>query len=158
MKAADRYINHERLAQLNGKQCLELCRDVLDASGSVMKPRIPSWRLLESYKPNYAKYFRKAEFGECSVCKPAYEVYAVFKSLCLELDPDVSLPATVSIFVRERLCRGTTPEQRHSCEDNLCKHCSFTNYLIFDETLSRKKDKAAACETTFGELLIYHSD
>ena len=143
LHAADRNSNHELFTKLRGQKCLEICTKALKKAGRKMIPRIPSATVLESCRPNYAKYFKKTQFGECSTCKPAYENYSIFASLCRELKDDIKLPTTVSEFVRRRVCRNTLPEKRHECEDNNCKDCSFNNYFITDPSLSGKIQKSS---------------
>ena len=103
-----------------------------------MRPRIPGSTVLEGCRPNYAKYFVKSQFGECSTCKPAYENYTVFLAASKELKPDIFLPATVSQYVRSRVCNTTEGAERHRCEDGKCKECSFTNYFINDPEVEKK--------------------
>ena len=151
LKASDRYSNHELFTNVNGQQCLRMCSAAMTISGRKMKPRIPSIKVLESHRPNYAKYFKRTEFGECSVCKPAYENYILFKRLCKESVPSIPLLATVSQFVRSRVCQGTVGERRHMCEDNLCKGCSFTNYFVVDGNISAAKTRSLASLVSFTE-------
>ena len=150
LHAADRNSNHELFVKLRGQKCTEICTEALKKAGRKMIPRIPSATVLENCRPNYAKYFKKTGYGECSTCKPAYENYAIFASLCRELKDDIKLPATVSEFVRQRVCRNTVGENRHECEDNNCKDCSFTNYFITDNSLTSKQ-KSSACSRSFSE-------
>ena len=115
-----------------------------------MKPRIPGVTVLEACRPNFAKYFKKSDFGECSLCKPAYDNYHVFKRVVYELKEDIKFPATVSLFVRSRVCNSTLGDRRHECEENRCKNCSFINYFIKDVDLPKTKSKYSA-EKTFTE-------
>ena len=150
LHAADRIRNHELFTKLRGQKCLEICTAALKKAGRKMTPRIPSATILERCRPNYAKYFKNTQFGECSTCKPAYDNYSIFTSLCRELKADIQLPTTVSEFVRQRVCRNTSAEKRHECEDNNCKDCSFTNYFITDHSLS-KRLQSSACSMSFSE-------
>ena len=151
MKAADREENHELFVKLRGAECLRICSDTVKGAGRKMKIRVPSRTVLESCRPNYAKYFKKSEFGDCSLCKPSYDNYQLFLRCVLEQKETISLPATVSLFVRSRVCRITKGDRRHECEDHECKHCSFVHYLVEDPTSSKMLKKKFSSSTTFEE-------
>ena len=53
--------------------------------------------------------------------------------------------------VRERVCENSKGHDRHKCEDNICKECTFVNYFVHDPTISEKKAKKVECRTTFTE-------
>ena len=150
MKAGDREENHELFVKIRGEQCLQLCTKSLIDAGRKMSPRVPSVTVLEACRPNFAKYFKKSEFGECSTCKPAYDNYKVFKMSVYELNPDIKLPDTMSQNVRSRICRSTIGDKRHECEDNRCTNCSFINYFVKDDSIS-KVLKVFNCKRTFTE-------
>ena len=151
MKATNRFTNHDLFTELCGAECLEICRASLLRLNRSMKPRVPSVTYLESFRPNYAKYFKQAGYGECSTCKPAYDNYIQFTSLCRELNPTLKFPTTVSIFVRERVCKDTTGQRRQDCEDNICRRCTFTNYFVEDKALSKAKMKLGGSLKTFSD-------
>ena len=112
LKACDRYDNHKLFTEVNGDKCLQMSKRAIAEAGRKMNPRVPSAIVLDSYRPNYAKFFKKAENGECSICKPAYENYIVFRRLCQEIDPEVILPQTISTYVRKRVCSETVGGRR----------------------------------------------
>ena len=78
MKAGDREENHTLFVELHGKECLDICRNSLLIGHWKMKPRFPGKTVLESCRRNYAKYFKKMEFEDCSLCKPSHVNYEVF--------------------------------------------------------------------------------
>ena len=151
MIAGDRYENHDLFVKLRGNECLQLCVKTLQTSGRTMKPRIPGVTVLDSCMPSFVKYFKKSEFGECSICKPAYDNYAVFSRCVREINPDIVLPQTVSLFVGLRVCIQTLGERRHECEENRCRQCSFVNFFIRDPTLTKAKSSSYGSLTTFSE-------
>ena len=71
LKAANRDKNHKLFVKLRGDESLKICKDALKKANRNMVPRIPSATVLESFRPNYAKYFKESQVGECSTCKPA---------------------------------------------------------------------------------------
>ena len=150
MKAGDRDENHALFLKLRGEKCLAICSKSLSTSGRRMTPRVPGKTILESYRPNFVKYFKGTEFGECSLCKPAYDNYLLFKRCAEEIKPSIYLPETASLYVRSKVCLPTTGDRRHECEDNRCAQCSFVNYFIEDPMLS-KEQKKYVCRTNFGE-------
>ena len=117
MKAGDRDENHDLFVRLRGDDCLALCKKVLSEHGRKMTPRIPSMSVLEAYRPSYAKYFKKSEFGECSLCKPSYDNYKVFVKAVNEQDITIQLPDTISRYVCSRVCQSSTGELRPDCEE-----------------------------------------
>ena len=149
MKAGDRKENHELFVALRGEECLKICTKSFLA-GRKMKPRIPGVTVLESCRPNFAKYFKKSEFGECSMCKPPYDNYAVFVAHVQELKPELELPATVSLYVRSRICSQKHGDQLHECQENRCKNCSFVNYFVKDPSISKEQSRYVN-HTTFSE-------
>ena len=85
-----------------------------------------------------------------------YDNYLIFKIAAEELVTELSLPAKVSQYVRERICRGTKGEDRHKCENILCKKCSFVNYFIDNPNIKRKDAKKVGCVTTFAQEYGVH--
>ena len=150
MKAGNRDENHALFLKLRGEKCLAICSKSLITSGRKVTPRVPGKTILESYRPSFVKYFKGTEFGECSLCKPAYDNYLLFKRCVQEIKPCIYLPETASLYVRSKVCIPTTGDRRHECEDNRCSQCSFVNYFIEDHTLT-KEQKKYSCRTTFGE-------
>ena len=122
----------------------------------MMTPRVPSERLLDSLRPNNCKFFTQSTYGECSLYRPGYDNYRIFKTAAEELVFGLNLPATVSQFVRERVCPGTKGEDRHRCENNACKKCSFVNYFIDDPNIKRKDAEKVGCVTTFTQEYGVH--
>ena len=116
-----------------------------------MRPRIPGETVVEGLRPNNCKYFKSTSFGECSICKPSYDNYLIFKELVHEINPQVALPATGSIYVRGRVCKNTKGKFRHNCEDNLCKSCSFTNYFVNDPSVTKQKAKKEGAAIQFSD-------
>ena len=115
-----------------------------------MTPRVPGKTILESCRPKHVKYFKSTDFGDCSLCKPAYYNYEIFKGFVEELNPSIDLPETVSLYVRSKVCSLTAGDRRHGCEDNRCAHCSFANYCVEDHALPKKHSKYV-CRRTFSE-------
>ena len=68
-----------------------------------------------------------------------------------EVNPQVALPATGSIYVRGRVCKNTKGKFRHNCEDNLCKSCSFTNYFVTDPSVTKQKAKKEGAVIQFSD-------
>ena len=141
MKAGDRWENHKLFVSLRGEECMKICTLSLQAAGRKMKPRIPGSSLLESCRPNFAKYFQKYEFGDCSLCKPSWDNYPVFLCNVQEVSRSIKLPETISMFVRSRVCLPTHGDRRHECEQNRCRRCSFVNYFIEDKETPKSMSK-----------------
>ena len=80
-----------------------------------MKPRIPNKRLLDCLRPDNCRYFQKSSFGGCSICKPSYDGYQIFVGAVHELRPVVEVPDTVSLSVRERICKNEKGHDSHMC-------------------------------------------
>ena len=130
---------------------MDICKKVLARDDRKMRPRIPSATVVEGLRPNNCKYFKKASFGECSICKPCYDNYRVFVKLVHEIHPDVKLNDDASLYVRGRICKNTIGKDRHRCEDNLCKDCSFVNYFVKDPSVIEKKANKIGATKTFTE-------
>ena len=116
-----------------------------------MTPRIPGVTTLEACRPNYAKYFKDSEFGECAMCKPAYDNYKVFVRAVHELSDNIKLPETASLYVRSSVCHPTVGDKRHQCEENRCRQCSFVNYFIKDADIPKKITQNYSSIRTFEE-------
>ena len=149
MRVLDRIKGHERFVKLRGKECLKLCSESLLRAGRKMIPRIPGRTVLESCRPSFVKYFKKTEFGDCSLCKPSSDNYTVFVDAVRELNHTIKLPPTVSLFVRSKVCSLTLGDRRHECEENRCKHCSLINYFVQDPDKLTSKTLRYSNDTTF---------
>merc|ERR1712058_115561 len=115
MKAADRESNYQLFKLKKGTFCLNVLQKILTERNSSRAPTIPSRTLLESKRPNYVKYFKTSDFGECQNCKPAYDTYVLFKKHLTELNPTLSnsFPLTVSGYVTSRICKNSKGNKRH---------------------------------------------
>jgi len=135
MRAVNKEDHHKLFSRLFGEECLTLLRDFLGPTERKFKIRLPGIQYLHSLKPNYCMYFKSTSYGECTVCKPSYHNYRVFRELVHDQDPDINLPESAADWVCSQLCDNTRGSARHNCEDNRCQKCSFYNYFIEDQTV-----------------------
>ena len=67
----------------------------------------------------------------------------------MELNSDINLPATASLYVCSRVFLPTIGKRRHECKENRSKICLFINYFIANPKMAKKDVTKFGSETTF---------